>query len=267
MPGRGDGVRRRAALALAVLGAAAALAASSIDEKIPAAPDRYVTDHAGALSSDRAASLNAKLEQFERETSDQVLVWVDRRIPEGFTLEDFTVRAAQKWRAGQKGRDNGVILFVFVDDRKMRIEIGYGLEGVLPDVLSHRIQEEQILPRFRSGDYPGGIEAGADAIMAGIKGEYKGTGTTVREGRGERHGRNSIPLNGCLPFLFILVFVFLPLLNRIFRGVGRTYGGGWWTGGGWGSGGGWGGGGGGFSGGGFSGGGGSFGGGGSSGSW
>src|SRR5262249_41756178 len=147
------------------------LLASSIDDKIPAAPDRYVTDRAGVFSPERAEAINAQLDQFERETSDQVLVWTDHRIPEGFTLEDFTVRAAQEWRVGQKGKDNGAILFVFVDDRKMRIEVGYGLEGVLPDVLAHRIQEEQILARFRSGDYAGGIEAGVTAIMAAIKGE------------------------------------------------------------------------------------------------
>jgi uncharacterized protein len=259
--------RARAAIAVAALAMAALLSAASIDEKLPAAPDRYVTDRAGVFSPDRAEALNSRLEQFERETSDQVLVWIDRRIPEGFTLEDFTVRAAQKWRVGQKGKDNGTVLFVFIDDRKMRIEVGYGLEGVLPDVTAHRIQEEEILPRFRSGDYAGGVEAGVAAIMAAIKGEYKGTGSTVAERRGGRSRTVSgSPISGCLVGIFILFFVFLPLLSRIFR-VGRTYGGGWWTGGGWGGGGWGGGGGGGFSGGGFSGGGGSFGGGGSSGSW
>lgn len=261
--GLGPNVRRSAAAAVAALFASSVLLASSIDDKIPAAPDRYVTDRAGVLSPDRAEALNSRLDQFERETSDQILVWVDRRIPEGFTLEDFTVRAAQKWRAGQKGKDNGAVLFVFVDDRKMRIEVGYGLEGVLPDALAHRIQEEQILPRFRSGDYAGGIEAGASAITAAIKGEYKGTGKTVADSR----RRTSFPINNCFFLLFILLFFVGPMLFRARRGVGRTYGGGWWTGGGWGGGGWGGGGGGGFSGGGFSGGGGSFGGGGSSGSW
>lgn len=251
--------------------AAAALAQRSLEDQLPPKPDRYVTDRAGALPADRASALNSKLEQFERDTSNQILVWIDRKIPENFTLEDFTVRAAQKWKAGQEKTDNGAILFVFVDDHKVRIEVGYGLEGVLPDVTANRIIQDEIVPRFRSGDMPGGIEAGVDAMIAATKGEYKGTGTTVNE-RSRRRGPN---ISGCfIPAIFFIFFV-LPLLARR-RRRGRTFGGsGWWLGpggfGGWGggSGGGWGGGGGGFSGGGggFSGGGGSFGGGGASGSW
>ena len=252
--------RRLSPLLLGLLFGVAALGAG-IDEKLPPAPDRYVTDRAGVLSSDRAASLNARLEKFEQDTSNQLLVWIDRRIPEGFTLEEFTVRAAQKWGAGQRKESNGAVLFVFTEDRKMRIEVGYGLEGVLPDALAHRIQEDEILPRFREDDYEGGVEAGAAAIMAATRGEYKGTGSTAAERRGRRR-RSTDSLPG---YIAAFLFFFLPFL---FRNRWRTYGsGGWRTGGGlggWGSGGGWGG----FSGGGsFSGGGGSFGGGGSSGGW
>ena len=255
-----------ATLLLAALAASIAFAQSSIEAQLPPKPDRYVTDRAGILG-DRAEALNAKLEQFERETSNQILVWIDRKIPENFTLEDFTVRAAQKWKAGQEKTDNGAVLFVFVDDRKLRIEVGYGLEGVLPDVTANRIIQDEIVPRFRSGDMAGGIEAGVDAMIAATKGEYKGTGTTVDE-RSRRRGPN---ISGCvIPAIFFFVFFVLPLLARR-RRRGRTFGGsGWWLGPGGFGGGGWGGGGGGgFSGGGggFSGGGGSFGGGGASGSW
>ena len=238
----------------------AAAAHAAIEDAIPAAPSQYVTDRAGALDAGRAGELSARLEQFERETSNQVLVWIDRRIPEDFTLEDFTVRAAQKWRAGQAAKDNGAVLFVFVDDRKLRIEVGYGLEGALPDATAKRIIEEEIVPRFRDGDYGGGVEAGVNAIMAATKGEYRGTGSTA----GERSGRRAGLPAGCgVPLLFLVLFFVLPILGA--RRRWRTYGNrGWWTGGGWSSGGGWGGGGGG---GGFSGGGGSFGGGGASGSW
>ena len=258
-------------LLAAALARPAGLAASR-EDALPPAPQRYVTDRAGVLPADRAEQLNRELEQFERETSNQVLVWTDRKVPEGYALEDFTVAAARKWAAGQKGRNNGAVLFVFPDDRNMRIEVGYGLEGPLPDALAHRIQEEEILPRFRAGDYAGGIEAGARAMEAAIKGEYRGSGSTVAE----RSGRRRSDFSGCLVGLFIFLFFFLPILSRVFgRRRWRTHGGrGWWTGGGFGGFGGWGGGGGfggggggGFSGGGFSGGGGSFGGGGSSGSW
>jgi uncharacterized protein len=256
---------RLSSLALAVvLAAMPALAAK--EDTLPAKPTRYVTDRAGVLGG-RAEALNTKLEDFEKETSNQILVWVDRRIPENFTLEEFTVAAARKWQVGQAGKNNGVVLFVFTEDRKMRIEVGYGLEGPLPDALAHRIQEDEILPRFRSGDYPGGIEAGVTAMIAATKGEYKGTGSTVAS-RSQRRRRSSGGGAGCISPLFFLIFFLLIPLLRLSRW--RTYGRrGWWGGGGgWGGfvggGGGWSGGGGG---GGFSGGGGSFGGGGSSGSW
>jgi uncharacterized protein len=258
----------RVAIGLAILlgVAAAALAQRSIEEQLPPKPARYVTDLAGVLG-DRAESLNSRLEQFERDSSNQILVWIDRKIPENFTLEDFTVRAAQKWKAGQAKTDNGAVLFVFTEDRKLRIEVGYGLEGVLPDITANRIIQDEILPRFRSDDYPGGIEAGVDAMIAATKGEYKGTGTTVDE----RSRRGAPRISGCLvPALFLLFFFVLPLLARKRSRRGRTFGGsGWWIGGGGLGGGGWGGGGGfsGGGGGGFSGGGGSFGGGGASGSW
>jgi uncharacterized protein len=256
-----------AAFAVA-LGAAAAFG-DRYDAQIPEKPQRYVTDRAGVFGSGQAEALNARLEQFERETSDQLLVWVDRKIPEGFTLEDFTVRAAQKWGAGQKKEDNGAVLFVFTEDRKVRIEVGYGLEGALPDITAKRIIDGEIVPRFREGDYAGGITAGAAAMMAAVKGEYKGTGRTVNEGR----RRQSAQTGDCLTAaIFLGIFVVLPILFR--RSRFRSHGGGGWWGGFGGFGGGLGGGGfggfgggGGFSGGGFSGGGGSFGGGGASGSW
>jgi len=261
-------LRWRAAIAfgVALFLAAAIRAAPSIEEQLPPRPDKFVTDRAGVLGAERVDALSRKLEQFERDTSNQILVWIDRKVPENFTLEDFTVRAAEKWKAGQAKTDNGAVLFVFVDDRKLRIEVGYGLEGVLPDITANRIIQGEIVPRFRSGDYPGGIEAGVDAMIAATKGEYKGTGTTVDE----QSGRRGLPkLSGCIvPALFLLIFFVLPLLARKRSRRGRTFGGsGWWMGGGGFGGGG---GGGGFSGGGggsFSGGGGSFGGGGASGSW
>jgi uncharacterized protein len=250
------------ALGIAV---AAGLLADRYDALVPDKPQRYVTDRAGVFGPGQAEALNAKLEQFERETSNQFLVWVDRKVPESFTLEDFTVRAAEKWGPGGKKVDNGAVLFVFTEDRKARIEVGYGLEGVLPDVTAKRIIDDVMIPRFRAGDFPGGIAAAVDAMMAATRGEYKGTGSTRGEGRRRQRGVSG----GCVGFaLFFGVFFVLPMIfrrNRLFRTHG---GGGWWTGGGFGGFGGGGFGGGGFGGGGgFSGGGGSFGGGGASGSW
>jgi len=132
--------RGRFAFALALgIAMAAGLLADRYDALVPDKPERYVTDRAGVFGPGQAEALNAKLEQFERDTSNQVLVWVDQKLPEGFTLEDFTVRAAQKWGAGQKKLDNGAILFVFIGDRKARIEVGYGLEGALPALSRGRL--------------------------------------------------------------------------------------------------------------------------------
>jgi uncharacterized protein len=268
-------VRRSAAgrtLFVAALAAALAvsLRAADVASQLPEKPARFVTDRADVLGPGGAEALNEKLAQFERDTSSQILVWIDRRVPEGFTLEDFTVRAAQKWGAGDQQTDNGVVLFVFTDDRKVRIEVGYGLEGSIPDVTAKRIIEDEVVPRFHAGDYPGGVEAGTVALMAAARGGYKGTSRT----RAEQQRRRSAPLGACLPWIiFFGIFFVLPWFLRQRRGFRTHTGSGWRSGGGFpvifgGGGGGWSaGGGGGGSFGGFSGGGGSFGGGGASGSW
>ena len=147
-------------------------------------PARYVTDTAGVVPSDRAAALNEKLAAFERETSDQILVYVADRVPEGTTLEELGARSMREWGVGQKGKSNGVVFFVFPGDRKMRIEVGYGLEGAIPDARAHRITDEVVKPFFQHGDYAGGIEAGADALLSAARGEpFAGTGKTVAERR------------------------------------------------------------------------------------
>src|SRR5512135_2889675 len=105
-------------------------------EVIPPAPEHYFNDYAGVTSSDTASRLNKTLEDFERETSNQILVAVYPKMQSDSSIEDYTVRVAQSWRVGQKGKDNGAVLFVFVQDRKMFIQVGYGLEGALPDALA-----------------------------------------------------------------------------------------------------------------------------------
>ncbi len=249
---------RRAALALSFLLLAAAPGLAG--PLVPPAPTRFVTDKAGVIAPDVAASLEQRLFDFEKETSNQFLVYTETKVPDGTTLEEYTVSCAQAWKAGQTQRKNGMILFVFPESRKARLEVGYGLEGAMPDALARRVLDEQVLPRFRAGDYSGGITAGVSAAIAATKGEYKGTGAA----RGESRGRGrSLPGPLVLGLLFLFFFVILPALRgrRGYSYIGR----GGWGSGGFGGFGGFGGGGGG--GGGFSGGGGSFGGGGASGSW
>jgi len=246
------------AVALAFVVAITAHAA----EVIPPKPDRYFNDYAGVASKGAAQRFNEQLAQFERETSDQVVVAVFPKMQSDSDIADYTQRVAQTWGVGQKERRNGVVLFVFIQDRKMFIQVGYGLEGALPDATAFDITERHIKPLFRNGNYEGGIATGIDLICKAIRGEYKGSGKTVAE---QRRGGNSF---GFLPFIiFVIVLIIISRLMRRLGGYGYSSGRSGpvflpMGGGGWSSGGG---GGGGF--GGFSGGGGSFGGGGAGSSW
>jgi uncharacterized protein len=242
-------------------------------EVMPAAPKQYFNDYARVVPEDTGRSLNQRLEDFERQTSSQILVVIYPKMQSPSSIEDYTVRVAQSWKVGRKGKDNGAVLFVFIQDRQMFLQVGYGLEAAVPDALAKRIIEDEIKPHFRSGNYAAGLQAGVSAIFAATKGEYTGSGRTAAEG-----AQRGAPAPLRVGLLFGLIFVVFFLLAASRAARGRTYtrrgysrwGG--WGGGGWGGGSGWGGGGGGFGGGGFggggfSGGGGSFGGGGAGGRW
>ncbi len=141
--------------------------------EVPQHADGYVTDRAGLLSVSAKADLETILRVFEEKTSNQVVVATFPSL-EGDSLEDFSMRLAEAWKAGQKGKNNGVIFLIFKNDRKIRIEVGYGLEGVLPDALAGQIISQVVAPYFRKGDYSAGILAGTDAIMKATQGEFKG---------------------------------------------------------------------------------------------
>lgn len=214
--------------------------------QFPALTGRVV-DGANLLSAATRAELTALFAQHEKQTSNQVVVATLAGL-QGYDIADFGVQLGRYWKVGQAERNNGVLLIVAPRERKVRIEIGYGLEGVLTDALGRDIIESQILPHFRRGDYEAGIRAGAKAILGAIAGSYQATRKLD-----ERGNRRAL-------FAVLWIAILLPLLLML---------GGWWrpargTGrgtvrarGAWG----------GRVGGGFSGGGGSFGGGGASGSW
>jgi uncharacterized protein len=145
------------------------LAACEARAEAPAAPTRWVTDSAGFLSEGARQELDGQLETYERQTGHHVLVWVGRTTG-GVPLEDFTVRAFAAWRVGRKGLDDGLVLFVFSDDRTIRIEVGYGLEGQVPDAIASRIIRETIVPRVQAGDRDGALRAGIAALLAAIEG-------------------------------------------------------------------------------------------------
>ena len=232
------------------------------DEVIPPMPAAYFNDYASVVSTATASQLNQTLENFERQTSEQLVVAVFPKMQSDSSVDDYTVRVARSWRVGLKDKNNGAVLFVFAQDHRMFVQVGYGLEGVLPDALCKRIIDEQIAPRFKAGDYEGGLTAGVQSLIAATKGEYKGNGQTVGDQRGNHSGNSIFPI---LVIIFVIIVIFFGRGSGlgpwiILSGLGSSNNWGSGRGGGGFSGGGGGGGG-------FSGGGGSFGGGGAGGSW
>jgi len=236
---------------------------TALAQQIPDAPDQYVADYVDLLSMDEENLLNTNLRAYEDSTSNQLIVAIFQNA-QGYAVEEFTIRLAEKWLVGQKNRDNGIILAIFVEERKIRIEVGYGLEDMVTDAVAIQIAQNIISPYFKEGQYGPGISAGVDALMRAAAGKF--------EGLGERPS-SSKEKNG-FPFVLLIFFfiIFLSIFKRRrFSNVSsrgyRHSGPFWWGGFGGGSSRGGGFGGGSFGGGGFSGGGGSFGGGGATGSW
>lgn len=241
---------------LAALFLTSAAAAQSLD--LPALTGRVV-DEADILPADIEAALDRQLAAEEERTTNQVVVATVPSL-QGVDIETFAVELYRAWQIGQADSDNGALLLVAPDERKVRIEVGYGLEGTLTDAVSDSIIRHEILPSFRDGDLSGGVEAGAAAIISALGGEYvvPATATGVTEG-GSDFVTSAITV-GVWGFIIIL-FIARRLIGRRRRFYGRSWGigagvagaSGGFSGG--------------FSGGGFSGGGGSSGGGGASGGW
>jgi uncharacterized protein len=236
-------------LAALLLAAGSTLAAPAI----PAARG-YVNDTAGLLSAETRSQVERFLRDFERSDSTQIAVLTVPSL-EGEDLEGYAIRVAQAWGIGQKGKDNGALLLIAKEERAVRIEVGYGLEDRLTDLLAGRIVDQEIVPRFKAGDFDGGVKAGVQAMVDATRGAYHGD--EPRRQKKQRFPYESL----------IWLLVLGPGLLRLFAGGQRRggRGGGVYFGGFGGGGGGGGGGFGGFGGGGFGGGG--FGGGGASGRW
>ncbi len=228
--------------------------------EVPALRGR-VNDYAKLLSAGASQSLENQLGQFEKETGHQVAILTVPAL-DGEDIEGFSIRVAESWKVGQKGFDNGVILVVAPKERQLRFEVGYGLEGILPDAVASRIIREIIVPLFRENDYQGGITSGIDAVLKTIRGEALPESARQKQRGTNPGGALSLPL--ILFLLFLASALFRPRRSGSWMTHGRRgspfgwgggFGGGGYRGGG------------GFGGGGFSGGGGGFGGGGASGRW
>jgi uncharacterized protein len=260
-----------------------AVRAIAADFTIPPTPDHYVTDNAGVLSAGTRASLENRLQAYQSTTGHQIIVWIDQTTGD-VPLETWTGETADHWKVGRRGHDDGAVLFIFMQDHKVRIEVGYGLESALTDADSYRIIQNVIRPRMRTGDVDGAVSSGVAAMLTTISPSYKGATPPPEE------SQTSIGTNGiivivvlALIVLFVIFLVLMQIVGAIRYGYLVTregslaarrdmrrwwfWGGGYYGGigssfvgsGGWGGGGGFGGG--------FSAGGGGFGGGGASGGW
>ncbi len=175
-----------------------------------------VTDLTQTLSTAEIAALETKLADWETRTSNQLVVLiVPTTQPE--PIEAYSIRVAEAWKIGRKGQDNGVVFLVAKNDRKMRIEVGYGLEGVLPDVTARRIIAEDVAPVFREGKFAQGINAGVDKIIAVVGGEFTAPPRSQQAKRGTQ--------GFSFETVFVLLFIVVPIVGRILRSIfGRLLG-------------------------------------------
>lgn len=230
-------------------------------QTFPALTGRVV-DAANIIPDGEEAALDAKLKALE-DTTDRQLVVATIPSLEGYPIDDYGYRLGRAWGIGQKETDNGVVLIVAPNDRKVRVEVGYGLEPILTDAWSSVLINTTILPQFKAGNYPGGIAAGIDAIVSQLQlPPEEAAKRAAQAGKQSSRKASGVSLGDVIFWLVIFFFFVLPMLRSMFGGKrGRRHGSGpiiIWGGGNdddWGGGGG------------FSGGGGGFGGGGASGGW
>jgi len=186
----------------------------------PGKPAGFVNDYAKVLSVQDKSSLEAKLSQFDKDSSNQITVVTINSL-QGDTVENFAVKLFAEWQIGQAKKDNGVLLLIAVDDHQMRIEVGYGLEGALTDAISSQIIRNTLTPAFRANDYYGGINQATDQIIAVTKGEYQPTVTDTSS----TGAKMSVPGD----LWFYLIFFGFYLLSTLRRYLAKSRN--WWEGG------------------------------------
>jgi uncharacterized protein len=169
-----------------------------------------INDNAAMLSAQSRTALESMLERFEKTDSTQIVLLTIPSL-EGEVLERFSLQVAEAWKIGQKGVDNGALLLIARDERKLRIEVGYGLEGSLTDLVSGRIISREIVPRFKQGNFDEGIRAGILAMVKAVRGEYTASATT------QNNSQNIDPFG----LIFMLFFVF-SFIGRAFHKKQKT---------------------------------------------
>jgi uncharacterized protein len=205
-------------LALALAPIASALAVTP-QEVLANPPKRYFNDYAQMVQPATAASLESELANFERETSNQILVVIFPDWPADLVFDDYAQSLYRAAKIGQQGKDNGVLVLL-TKQGKIRIHTGRGLEGALPDALCIRIIRDEFAPQFRQKNYDEMMRQGLAAIMAAAKGEYKGSGKTVAEQKGQTRDADT-----WIPVVFFII-LFLFIMFRVIRRRGGSFGGG-----------------------------------------
>ncbi len=176
-----------------------------------------VNDYAGMLSPSTERQLETALAEFERTDSTQIVVLTIPSL-EGDSLEEFSMRVAERWKIGQKGLDNGAILLISKNDRMIRIEVGYGLEGKLTDLMAGRIIRDVITPRFRAGQFDQGVIEGVQAMIQVVRGEYRA------DPRAQPTGKGAPDYGGFLS-MSVVFLVLIHMLGRVRRVLGALAGG------------------------------------------
>lgn len=191
-------------------------AAAQIEKAIPEAPNpqKLVVDLTGTLTADQQQALEQKLVAYDDSTSNQVAVVIIATTGD-YDIAEFAFALGRKWGVGNKNKDNGVVLLIAKNDRKVFIAPGYGLEGAIPDITAKRIVEDIIVPNFRGNDFYRGIDEGTDALIKAAQGEF-----VAEEGYANRgEGGKPFPLLG----IIILIIIIIIIMNRGGGGRGGSF--------------------------------------------
>ena len=187
----------------------------------PGKPAAFVSDYAGVLDASRVSTLANKLSQFNAMTSNEIAVVIIKSL-EGDTIENFAVKLFADWGIGKAKKDNGVLLLVATDDRQMRIETGYGLEGALPDATAYQIITKTLKPAFQNNDYYGGIDQATDEIIAATYGEYSADAPAANSATG-------FLKNLSFDAIFFIIIILFYLVSALWRFLAKSKS--WWQGG------------------------------------
>ncbi len=227
----------RGLLVLALIGVSAAFLTAA-ETPIPEAPTRWVTDIANFMSPGALRSLDMRLQEYERGSGHQLIVYIGTTTGDA-PIDDWAVRAFEKWKVGRKSIDDGLVLFIMAADRRLRIEVGYGLEGSIPDATASRIINEIITPKIQAGDRDGAVTAGMEALMSVAGGQGLPLPAQGRDRAPQPITLAQLVLYAIVGIFVLILFITNPslaiyLLASILsggHGHGRRHGGGWGGGG------------------------------------